>query len=170
MRRSLSGSEVSSYVAFHFVVLGLVSWFSGQAFLIPSLGPSVYALATLPDGKMNYPERIIGGQFIGAVSGFVAYSLLVGHDPAISSAPPLSLIAFKQVAATFVAAILTTVGMHTLNTVHPPAYATTMIVALGLLTGVIPIVVFMVAVLTVTGVHELAKRSPVWSLPYERKF
>lgn len=56
MNPSDVGANVASYIAFLLVVLGLISWVTGQPFLIPSLGPSAFLLATLPDDCMNYPD------------------------------------------------------------------------------------------------------------------
>lgn len=162
------GTEVSVYIGFHLGVLGLLSWISGQPFLIPSLGPSIFLLATLPDQEMNYPQRIIGGQFIGAVVGFVSFYLLVGNMETIVTTPALSFVVLRQVLSSFAAAVLTTIGMYLTGMQHPPAYATTLIVSLGLITRVIEIVMFMIAVLVMVGIHEgIGKRLPIWDLPYE---
>ncbi len=171
MERPSIGVDVSTYIAFHFAILGTLSWFTGLGFLLPSLGPSIFLFATLPDEEMNYPQRIIGGQFIGAVSAIVAFQLLVGHPIVGEPIPPRSLLGLRQVLATFLAAILTTAGMFVTNWEHPPAYATTLIISLGFIDGVRGAVVFFLAVLIVAGIHELfGKRLPIWNLPYQREF
>lgn len=164
------GIEVSVYVGFHLGVLGLLSWISGQPFLIPSLGPSVFLLATLPDSEMNYPQRIVGGQFIGAAAGFVSFHLLVGTVEPVTATSALSLIVLRQVFSSFSAAILTTIGMYLFDTQHPPAYATTLIVSLGYLTSLIGVAVFLVSLLVMVGIHEsIGKRLSIWDLPYEHE-
>ncbi|HET7324526.1 MAG TPA: HPP family protein, partial [Halococcus sp.] len=122
-----------------------------------------------PDEEMNYPRRIIGGQFIGAVAGFVSFHLLVGSlEPAIAT-PALSLVVLKQVFSSFAAAVLTTIGMYLTDTQHPPAYATTLIVSLGYLTTPLGIGAFLFALLLMVGIHEtIGKRLAIWNLPYER--
>lgn len=165
--RETFGLDVGSYIGFHLAVLGLVSWVTGQPFLIPSLGPSVFLLATLPDSRMNYPGRIIGGECIGALSGYAAFHLLVGS---VGATPPLSFEAFRQVLSAFTATVLTTVGTYATNTQHPPAYATTLIVSLGILTRPPQILIFGVALLAMVAVHEgVGKRLPIWNLPYENR-
>ncbi|WP_254546792.1 hypothetical protein [Halomarina pelagica] len=77
MKRPSVGFDIGTYVAFHFAILGVLSWFTGFGFLLPSLGPSIFLFATLPDDEMNFPQRIIEGQFIGVISGIVAFQLLV---------------------------------------------------------------------------------------------
>lgn len=171
MDRSAFGLHVSSYIGFHFAVLGAVSWFTGLGFLLPSLGPSIFLLATLPDDKMNYPQRVIGGQVIGALSGIAMFSLLVGHPVGGSPIPPRSILGLKQVVATFLAAMFATGGMFITDLEHPPAYATALIISLGFIDSLKGAVVFFLAVLLVTGVHELfGKRLPLWNLPYHREY
>ena len=167
MARYPLGGGVSTYLGFHLVALGLLSWVTGQPFLIPSLGPSIFLLGTLPDDEMNYPRRIIAGQFIGAVAGFVSFHLIVGGiEPAT---PALSLEVLRQVFSSFAAALLTTFGMYLGDVQHPPAYATTLIVSLGYLTSPFSVAVFLLAVLIMVGIHEtIGKRGPIWSLPYEQ--
>ncbi|MGN8216035.1 HPP family protein [Halococcus salifodinae] len=168
MARYPLGGGVSIYLGFHLLVLGLLSYITGLPFLIPSLGPSLFLLGTLPDGEMNYPQRIIGGQYIGVIAGFVAFHLIVGNiDPTVS--PALSLGVLRQVFSSFAAALLLTFGMYLGDVQHPPAYATTLIVSLGYLTSPRSVGVFMLAVLIMVGIHEtIGKRGPIWSLPYEQ--
>lgn len=168
MARYPLGGGISIYIGFHLVALGLLSWVTGLPFLIPSLGPSIFLLGTLPDDEMDYPRRIVGGQFIGAVAGFVSFHLIVGGiDPVVS--PALSLEVLRQVFSSFAAALLTTFGMYFTDTQHPPAYATTLIISLGFLTSPFGVAVFMLAVLIMVGIHEtIGKRGPIWSLPYEQ--
>lgn len=99
------GLGVSSYVVFHLAIPGLLSWVGGQRFLLPSLGPSIFALATLPNHEMHLPRRVIGGQTIGAISAFLAAHLIfgsIGFDPTLH---PFSPVILRQVAATFVAVL-----------------------------------------------------------------
>jgi CBS-domain-containing membrane protein len=168
MARYPLGGGASTYLGFHLAVLGLLSFITGQPFLIPSLGPSIFLLGTLPDDEMNYPSRIIGGQFIGAVAGFVSFHLIVGGiDP--TATPAFSLEVLRQVFSSFAAALLTTFGMYLGDVQHPPAYATTLIISLGFLTSPRGVAVFMLGVLIMVGIHEsIGKRGPIWSLPYEQ--
>jgi CBS-domain-containing membrane protein len=171
MARYPLGGGISMYIGFHLGLLGLLSFLTGQPFLIPSLGPSIFLLGTLPDDEMNFPQRIIGGQFIGAVAGFVSFHLIVGglSSGVATPTPALSLAVLRQVLSSFAAALLTTFGMYLADVQHPPAYATTLIISLGLLTSVRGVAVFMLAVLIMVGVHEtVGKRGPIWSLPYEQ--
>lgn len=171
MDRSTIGFGVGTYIAFHFTILGTLSWLTGLGFLLPSLAPSIFLLANLPDEEMNYPQRVVGGQFIGVVSGAIAFQLLVGQPITGEPIPPHSLLGLKQVLATFFAAMLTTGGMYLSKLEHPPAYATALIISLGFVDTVAGALVFVLAVLVMTGTHEVfGKRLPIWNLPYRREF
>lgn len=170
MKQPSIGADVSTYIAFHFAILGVLSWLTGLGFLLPSLGPSIFLFATLPDDEMNYPRRIIGGQFIGAISGIIAFQLLVGHPITGDPIPPRSILGLRQVLSTFLAAALTTTGMFITGFEHPPAYATTLIISLGFIDGINGAIVFFGAVVIVASTHELfGKRLPIWNLPYQRE-
>lgn len=160
------GLVESTYVGFHVLLLGLLSWATGQRFLLPSLGPSVFALSTLPDHEMNYPQRVVVGQFVGVLAGFGAAQLVLGGLAPGSQVPPLSMQGLRQVVATLLAVVGATVGMYVTENQHPPAYATTLIVSMGFITRLTQIVVFLAGVLVVTGVHEANKRVGPWDLPY----
>ncbi|HET7325036.1 MAG TPA: HPP family protein [Halococcus sp.] len=164
------GVRVSSYVGFLLGVLGLFSWAVGQPLLIPSVGPSAFALATLPEEDINLPERVIAGQFIGAAVGLLAYFVIVGHSAPLSSVPPFSILGLRRVIAPFVAVIGTTVLMYAPNLEHPPAYAATLIMAHGLLSSPAQIAGFAAAVVLLVAVHEIVgKRLDIWDLPYPRE-
>lgn len=154
MERPPTSITVSTYIAFHFAILGGLSWFTGYGFLLPSIGPSIFLFTTLPDDEMNYPQRIIGGQFIGAISAIIAFPLLVGH-PIEDPIPPRSLLGLRQVLSTFLATVLTTAGMFVTDWEHPPAYATTLIVSLGFISDLAGAIAFFVGVLMIVGIHEL---------------
>lgn len=171
MARLDFGFHTSSYMAFHFAILGFLSWFTGLGFLLPSLGPSIFLLSNLPDEEMNYPQRIIGGQIIGGLAGIIAFELLVGQPVTGNPIPPRSLLGLRIVLSTFLAAVLTTGGMFYLNMEHPPAYATTLIVSLGFIESLAGLAVFIGAVLLMALVHEIfGKRLPLWNLPYQREY
>lgn len=165
--RDRYGVGVSSYVGFLLGTLGLFAWAVGQPLLIPSVGPSAFALATLPEEESNLPQRVIAGQFIGAAVGLLAYFLVVGDTMPLSSVPPFSIAGLRRVVAPFIAVICTTVLMYVPNLDHPPAYAATLLMAHGLLRSRIQIALFAVAVVLLVGVHELiGRRLDVWNLPY----
>lgn len=116
---------------------------------------------------MHLPRRVIGGQCISAVSAFIAAQLFLGSIGFQPTLQPFSPVILRQVAATFLAVLVTTAGMNATNTEHPPAYATTLIISLGFLRTVGDLIVFLLAIFIVVLTHELVKWSTVWDLPYE---
>lgn len=161
------GVRVSSYVGFLLGTLGLFAWAVGQPLLIPSVGPSAFALATLPEEESNLPRRVIAGQFIGAAVGLLAYFVVVGDSIPLSSTAPFSVTGLRHVAAPFVAVILTTILMYVPDLDHPPAYAATLLMAHGLLNSRAQIAAFAVAVCLLVGAHEtVGRRLDIWDLPY----
>jgi CBS-domain-containing membrane protein len=164
------GFGVGSYMAVNLGFLGLLTWMLGERFLLPSLGPSLFVLATLPDEELHLPRKFIGGQFIGLVAAFVATEVLIGGLAVTGQIQPFSPYVFQQVAASFIAVFLTTVGMHVTNLQHPPAYATTLIVSLGFLNSLLTLGFFLLAVVLMAGFHEIVgKRLSIWNLPYEEE-
>ncbi|MFA1611278.1 HPP family protein [Halobellus rubicundus] len=110
-------------------LVAAVAWVTGAPAVFPSLGPSAFVLATAdsrPDGDV-----VIGGHAVGVAAGLVAYSIAV----ALVTVPaaPLSFEPPWLVLSGIAAVALTTFGMRVTDLVHPPACATTLIVALGLL-------------------------------------
>jgi hypothetical protein len=162
------GLKPSSYLGFQLLVLALMTWVTGQRFLLPSIGPTVFALATRADEEVNFPYRVVVGHSLGAGAAFLAVQLFLGGIEPTSHFRPLSVAGLRQAAAMFVAVVLATGGMYAFDAQHPPVYATTLIISLGFLRTPAGLLVFLLSVLAVVGIHELVgKRLDVWNLPYE---
>ncbi|MDF9747329.1 HPP family protein [Natrinema salsiterrestre] len=149
------------YVGVLLAIPGLLAWVTGQALLFPSLGPSAFLLATVRDGEVTAPRRVIGGHLVGIVTGLVAYHTIAPGLEVSTAAPMLAIAQLRLVASGIVAVVLTSGGMLATETVHPPACATTLIVSLGLLPTVVDGAFIAVAVVALVAVHELvtAERS-----------
>lgn len=144
-------------VMLHFLFLGGLAWGSGQPFLFPSLGPSAYLLATGENPRAEGAYHVIGGHAIAAVSGLIAYLLLADGLVAIDAfeqgtpfSPEVGLLVLSAVASM----LFTTIGMLWSDTNHPAACATTLIVALGLMSTVIEVVIIVVAVSLLVAFHD----------------
>lgn len=147
-------------VFLHFAVLGIITIASGRPFLFPSLGPSAYLMATGEQPREEGAYHVIGGHTVAIVGGMVAYALFAVEtstyvvfqrsDPAFSS----ELITLSVSGAT--AMVITTVAMLLTKTNHPAACATTLIVALGLMGGLVDAAVIIAAVAILTFLHEWA--------------
>ncbi|RZH68839.1 HPP family protein [Natrinema altunense] len=153
------------YVGVLLAVPGLLAWLTGQAFIFPSLGPTAFLLATVRDGEVTAPRRVIGGHGIGVVAGLVAYHAIAPEFGVsmTTAAPLLATAQFRVVASGVVAVVLTTGGMLATETVHPPACATTLIVSLGLLPSLVDGALIVVAVVVLVAVHELVLHGPAFS-------
>ncbi|WP_435118128.1 HPP family protein [Halolamina sp. C58] len=114
-------------------VTGAAAVLTGRPFLFPSLGPSAYLLATTPDAAVSQPRNVLGGHAIGVVAGLLATTLLSPGLVVIDPIAPLSPEMIRLAASAVVSVALTTGGMLATGYEHAPACATTLIVALGLL-------------------------------------
>ncbi|ELZ06251.1 hypothetical protein C482_00475 [Natrialba chahannaoensis JCM 10990] len=144
-------------VTLHFLFLGGLAWASGQPFLFPSLGPSAYLLATGEKDRAEGPYHVIGGHAVATLCGLIAYVLfadgIVVVD-AFEQGDPFSSEVGRLVISGIVAMLLTTVGMLWSNTNHPAACATTLIVALGLMSTVLEGVIIVVSVALLVVFHN----------------
>ncbi|RNJ25605.1 HPP family protein [Halosegnis longus] len=149
-------------VAALFVPLAVVAWLSGLPFVFPSLGPSAYVLAVSPDADTSRPARVFGGHLIGLAAGLAAYHLLAPGLVLTTQPAAGSLASGRLAASAFLAVVGTTAGMVASEYRHAPACATTLIVALGLLTTAREAVVVVLAVgallATDAGLRRIARR------------
>lgn len=142
-------------------VVGVVAWATGEPFVFPSLGPTAFLLARARRGSTVAPRRVIGGHAVGVVGGLVSYEVVAPGTALSTSLPAFSTATFGLAAAAALSVSLTSVGMFATNTSHPPACATTLIVALGVLPTVRAGAVIVVAVAALVAVHELVLRTVV---------
>lgn len=56
--------------------LGIIAWYSGNAFIFPSLGPTAYLMAVDWKSKLS-PLEVIGGHICGVIGGSISYFWLV---------------------------------------------------------------------------------------------
>ncbi|WP_256289769.1 HPP family protein [Halobellus inordinatus] len=128
-----------------------VAWVSGAPAVFPSLGPSAFVLSTDPPGPSD--RTVVGGHAVGVAAGLVAY-LGVTAVVAVPSSPLVFDPPWLLVSGV-VAVALTTTGMRLGNVVHPPACATTLIVALGLLEPRAALLVVLPAVVSLLAVDRV---------------
>ena len=145
------------YVAIHFFVLGAIAWATGRPFIFPSLGPSAYLLATGETDRAEGGYHVIGGHFVAVICGMVAYHPIAGGLVAIDvlgEVGPFSFDVLALAVSCIVAMVLTTVAMLVAKTNHPAACATTLIVALGLLSTAVDGAIIMGSVVLLYVLHE----------------
>ncbi len=145
-------------VTLHFSLLGGLAWATGQPMLFPSLGPSAYLLATGDNPRAEGAYHVVGGHAIAAVAGLVTYLAfadgLVVVD-AFEDGTPFSAEVGRLVLSGILAMTLTTLGMLWSNTNHPAACATTLIVALGLMSTALEVGIIVFSVALLVGFHEV---------------
>jgi len=137
-------------------VAGLAAGVFHQALLFPSLGPSVFLFVEAPLGESASVRNTLLGHLIGLVFGLVALAAL-----GLWSAPSVLQegVSPARVAAAALAVAATSAALVWLRMPHPPAGATTLIVALGLITGTRAAVLIPAGVVLVTVVAWLVNRS-----------
>jgi len=143
-------------VILHFLFLGLLAWGTGQPLLFPSLGPSAYLMATGEQPRAQGAYHVIGGHTIATACGLAAYfvfadGLLV--IDAFDQGEPFSIDVARLGLSAIAAMVTTTVLMLWTNTNHAAACATTLIVALGLMSTILEGVIIVIAVCILVGFH-----------------
>ncbi|WP_273837577.1 HPP family protein [Halococcus sp. PRR34] len=136
-------------------VIGVLAWATGLPALFPSLGPSAFVLATFPESEASDTRRVVVSHAIGVVAGLATYHLFAGGIVVTSEIAPLSLLGLRLAASGVGAIVLTVMGMIHLGVRHPPACATTLIVALGLLSSPLEGVLIVAAVVVLVVVQRL---------------
>jgi hypothetical protein len=110
-------------------VPGIVALLTGQLLLFPSLGPTAVMLSYEPEHRSARIYNVIVSHIGGLLSGFAAVLLFgLAHAPSVFYVRALST---PRVAAAVVAVLLAVLLELVLDAAHPPATATTLLVALG---------------------------------------
>lgn len=116
-----------------FISFGLIAtlgkWTQSLA-LIPSLGSTAFLLFYTPLAPSAAPRNIVLGQIIALSAGYVS---VVAMHIVPGEALLHGAISWQEVVASALALALTSGGMILFDAPHPPAAATTLIVALGTL-------------------------------------
>jgi CBS-domain-containing membrane protein len=132
-----------------------------QPWLFPSLGPTLMVIAETPKEPAAHPRNVLVGHLVGIAAGLAAL-LATGlrtHPSAVQEGLTTSRVVAVCLAIGITALVLQFVGCP-----HPPAGATTLIVALGILKTSPQLQTMVLAVLLVTGIsvatHLHAHRGP----------
>jgi hypothetical protein len=143
-------------------VVGVLALVAGQPWLLPSLGPTAYLLAQMPAQPSGRVYNILAGHLIGLAAGIVA--VLLTNAAAAPVVLQTGTISGPRVAAAVLAVGLTLLVTILLGASHPPAAATTLLVALGSLStsGDVMNVTIGAAILAVSGVAVRRFRLGEW--------
>ena len=134
-------------------MLGALAWVTGQPFIFPSLGPSAFILAFERRGERTRTYRIVGSHLIGGVAGLLAYTLIAAGVSTTVSPPALSPEGLRLTASATISIVLTSWGMIATDTIHAPACATTLIVALGLLSTPTQVAIIVASIVILVEFH-----------------
>jgi hypothetical protein len=109
--------------------VGVAGLLAGQPWLVPSLGPSAYLVAESAAHPSARAYNVLAGHLIGLGAGFVGVWVFgAGGDPVVLQAGTLT---GGRVGAAALAILLSMLVALPLRAGHPPAAATTLLVALG---------------------------------------
>jgi HPP family len=111
------------------LLAGVVALLLGQATLFPSLGPTAFVQVETPDNPAARPWNVVVGHAIGAAAGYIA--VLLAGAAAAPSVLATSQVTTPRVLAAIIAVLLTLLVGSLAKASHPPAAATTLLVALG---------------------------------------
>lgn len=117
-----------------------------------------------PDDPSHHPKRVIGGHLLGVIAGLVGYHLFASGLTLVAIQSDSSDAILRLVGSSIFAMGVTATGMVRADIDHAPACATTLIIALGLLSTVRDGVIILVAVGILVIIEEGVKRAP-YTLP-----
>lgn len=143
-------------------LIGLAAAATARPLIFPSLGPTAIMLFTNPLERFSWPRQVLVGHFIGAASGYAGLAAT-----GLLGVPLSPEVGTHRVLAAAIALALTALLMILFKAEHPPAGATTLIVALGILPRPADFVFLMAAVFALTLLAFVVNRAngihvPVW--------
>jgi hypothetical protein len=135
------------------LVVGLLGVLVGLPWLVPSIGPSAVLIAVTPAHPTARPWNTIVGHAGGMLAGFTAVALL-GAAAAPTVLGDHQLVPARVLAAAI--AIALTIGAgFLLRASHPPAAATTLLVALGSIATLEQALIVLAGVVITAGAGEI---------------
>jgi CBS-domain-containing membrane protein len=146
---------------------GLWAWAVKQPLLFPSLGATAFLIFETPMAEVGSPRNTIIGHAVGVAAGVLAilmFDLWNAHSVYITGMTP------QRLGAMAVAVALTGGVLRVIRSAHPPAGATTIIVASGLLATPKQLADVLVGVALLTAAGWILNRlmgvpAPLWASP-----
>jgi CBS-domain-containing membrane protein len=162
-----NGNAVYTFVGSLIAVAlsGLWAWAFKQPLIFPSLGATAFIIFETPMAEVGSPRNTIIGHLVGVAAGALALAIFgLYNQPSVY----VHGVTPARVGAIALAVALTGGTLRVLRAAHPPAGATTIIVASGLLATprTMGILLLGVLLMTIAGWllnHALGIPSPVWS-------
>lgn len=154
---------VNSFISI--AIIGLAAMLVNTAFIFPSLGPTAFLFFYRPMDAAASPRNAVCGHAVGIACGYFALVLFSLHTHPAAS---LEGVHTTRIFCAGLALALTCALMILLDVIHAPAASTTLIVALGIVTSPLDLLVLQMAViaLTLQGIainRAEGIRVPLWS-------
>ncbi|KAF0807885.1 hypothetical protein A167_02759 [Alcanivorax sp. S71-1-4] len=146
-------------------LIAFIALISQEAFIFPSLGATAFLLFYLPLAEASAPRNVLCGHLIGALVGWLSLATFGLLD---EPSAMINGVELPRVAAAGLALGTTCFLMVLLRVVHPPAAATSLMVALGTMTSLHQIEVLLAGVVLLLIQAMVINRLagipyPVWS-------
>lgn len=144
---------------------GLWAWIVKEPLLFPSLGATAFLIFETPMAEVGSPRNTIIGHSVGVAAGALSLAIFgLLHAPSVYVAGMTP----ARIGAVALAVALTGGVLRVLRSAHPPAGATTIIVASGLLAHPRQWLDILIGVLLLTIAGLVINRSfgvpaPIWS-------
>ncbi len=142
--------------AFLIFIAGSISLIAGQPWLFPSLGPTAYLQVEKPGLKSARLYNTIMGHYIGIIAGLIGIAIF-----GLWTVPSVIVSQYllpAWVGAATIAVFLTIVINILLDSSHPPAAATTLLVSLGAFRTPSQILALIIGVLIIGVIGEVFRR------------
>ena len=132
---------INSFITISY--LSILAFFTHFPLIFPSLGPTAILFFLTPNSIAARPRNAILGHAIGIICGFLALLVtgLATHPSVLNEGVTLPRVIAASMALAFTGAV-----MVIARTPHPPAGATTLIIALGIITQPFHLVIIEFAV------------------------
>ena len=148
-------------------LVGILAVWRREPFVFPPLGATLFILFAFPLAQEANPRNVIGGHLVGLVAGILALVVF----GLVSVPPDTTDLDWKRLGAILLGLGLAITLLMNLRTLHIPAVATALVVAMGLLSepkdwafmfiGAVAVTVIAVVMNRAVGIpHPLWKGRP----------
>jgi CBS domain-containing membrane protein len=161
------GNAVYTFTGSLFAITlsGLAAWAFDEPLLFPSLGATAFLIFETPTAEVGSPRNTLIGHGVGILAAALSLAAFGLFDEASAFEHGVSL---SRVLAVALSVALTGGALRLLRAAHPPAGATTIIVASGLLSDARQMLAIAAGVLLLTVAGWVLNRAlgvpaPMWA-------
>lgn len=111
------------------LIIGLFAFGADHPWLFPSLGPTIFIVAYMPETRMASMFNVVAGHGLGVMAGLTGV-LVAGAawEPSVAQVVTLTP---EQIWASVIAVTLTVFAQIATRAFHPPAVSTALLIAVG---------------------------------------